>query len=135
MEAGNSQGPTELMAIRDLVLGHRTQINVFIGVSYNRNTTRDRDTWWVCVASRDVTAPPPPPNAPDTYPPCIYLEMPTVNGRYPIVEYPIQNFIWMVPTWLLYWPEPVPALQPLLPPALQIDLEAIRRVILEDREP
>jgi hypothetical protein len=114
MEVGVSQ--TELMTIRDVVLGHRTQINVFVGVSYIRNTTRDRDSWWVCAAFRDVNALPPPPNAPDTYPPCIILETPQVNGRYPLVEDPIQNSIWMIPTWVLYWPEPVPALLPSSPP-------------------
>jgi hypothetical protein len=74
-------------------------------------------------------------NAPDSYPQFLSLETPQVNGRYPLVEDPIRNPIWMVPTWLFYWPEPVPTLQPPLHAAFQFDLEDIRQIILELRPP
>lgn len=98
MRVGNSHGATELMALRDVVLGPQTQINVFVGVAYNRNTTRERDSWWICVGCRNVMAPPPPPNAPDTYPPYLIVETPPVNGHYPLVEDPVENPIWTIPT-------------------------------------
>jgi hypothetical protein len=123
------------MALRDVVLGHQTQINVFVGVAYNRNTTSERDSWWICVGCRNVMAPPPPPNAPGTYPPCLIVETPQVNGHYPLVEDPVENPIWTIPTDLLYWPEPIPLLQPPFPTAFQLDIEAIRLTTVERRAP
>jgi hypothetical protein len=40
LEVGNSESVRHLAVIRDRVLGHHTQVNVFVGISYNRNKTR-----------------------------------------------------------------------------------------------
>src|SRR5205809_7899137 len=45
-----------LIENRNKYLGHETQINIYVGISYNHNTTRNDDSWWMCVAHRDVNA-------------------------------------------------------------------------------
>jgi hypothetical protein len=49
LEVGNSQDEVpQLVDIRNRALGWKTQINVFIGIAYNRNQTRATDSWWAC---------------------------------------------------------------------------------------
>ena len=137
LEVRNSQGVQELIDIRDRALGWRTQINVFVGVAYNRNQTRADDGWWACVAVQDTNANPPAANSPNTYPPCRVLhETAKVNIRYPKVETPfVGNTIWSLPTALLYHPEPVPVLNPPLPASFDFDVDRIRRAIERNRNP
>jgi len=137
LEVGNSQGVPQLVDIRDRALGWKTQINVFVSIAYNRNQTRTTDSWWACVAVRDTNANPPAANSPNTYPACQVLhETAKVNNRYPKVETPlVGNTIWSVPTALLYHPEPVPVLNPLLPASFDFDVDRIRRAIERNRNP
>ena len=137
LEVGNSQGVVELVDIRNRMLGWKTQINVFVGIAYNRNQTRATDSWWACVAVRDINANPPAANSPNTYPPCQVLhETAKVNNRYPKVETPlVGNTLWSVPTPLLYHPEPVPVLNPPLPASFDFDVDRIRRAIERNRKP
>jgi hypothetical protein len=118
IEVGSSQSISSLLSIRDRALSYLTQINVVILVSYNRDTTRQADTWWIHIAARDIFAPQPPPGAAIAYPNCSVLyDLPKgVNNRYPRVEIPLAGDpIWSIPAWLFYWPEPVPVYNPPLP--------------------
>ena len=73
LEVGNSKPISKLIKNRNKFLGHTTQVNVFVGVSYNRNTSRQTDSWWMCVAHRDIHAPQPPPAMVPEYPPPIIV--------------------------------------------------------------
>jgi hypothetical protein len=135
LEIGNTESVTKILDIRDRALGHKTAINIFIGVVYNENSARPLDTWFVTVAHRNLTATAPTPNSPNKYPPAIVIgEFTKANGRYPRVNDAIVgNTVWSVPTSYLYHPKPVPALPPPLPPTLEIDLEKFRLNILRNR--
>ena len=132
IEVGNSQSILSLLSIRDRALSYLTQINVVILVSYNRNVTRQADTWWIHIAARDIFAPQPPPGAPITYPNCSVLyDLPKGANS---VDIPLAgNPIWSIPTWLFYWPEPVPIYDPPLPRTFDISLERIRETIRRER--
>lgn len=138
LEVGNSQSVSDIKSIRDCALGHLTQVNVFVAVAYNRNHDRQSDSWYACVATRDINAIPPTPNSPNTYPPCIMVgELLKINNRYPKVDTPLpaNNRVWTVATALLFYPEPVPVLVPPLPPTLDVDMERIRTTIARTRPP
>lgn len=134
-EAGVSQTVPDLIEIRDRVLGHRTQVNIFLAVVYNQGSTQALDSWWACLAFRDLNANPPPANSLDTYPPCIVIaELAKINDQYRKVDTPLpENTVWRVPTHLLLHPEPIPALNPALPPTLDLDMEKFRQAILRNR--
>jgi hypothetical protein len=68
LEVGSSEEISTLVQNRNKYLGHETQINVYVGISYNRNATRDDDSWWMCVAHRDINTRHPPPGTPSEYP-------------------------------------------------------------------
>ena len=103
------------------------------------NETRDNDSWWMCVAHRDVTAPQPPPGTPAEYPPPIIVgELEKVQGnRWPNVNVPIaQNeSIWSVPTNLLFHPQTQPITNPPLPNTFDINIESFREEIMTHRLP
>jgi hypothetical protein len=102
LEVGNLEGAPKLIQNRNKYLGHETQINIYVGVSYNRDASRNDDSWWMCVAYRDVNAPQPPPGTSPEYPPPIIVgEFQKVNGtRWPNVNVPIaQNAsVWSIPS-------------------------------------
>jgi hypothetical protein len=135
LEVGNSQRVPSIIGMRDNVLGHQTQVNVFFAVVYNRSRVPARDTWWACLAHRDISAPPPPPTAPATCPGNILVgELPKVNGKDRRVDNPLPpNTVWRVPTTFLFYPQPVPNIVPPFPPTLDIDLEIYRQTIIEFR--
>jgi hypothetical protein len=130
---GNSESVRHLAVIRDRVLGHHTQVNVFVGISYNRNKTRNSDSWWACLAIRNINPPNPPANAPATWPACTIIgEIPkTPGGRYQRLKVPFvgNTVIWSVPTAILFHPEPIPVLQPPLPQSFDLDLEPVRQFV------
>jgi hypothetical protein len=127
-EAGISQSVTDIIDVRDNVLGYITGINIFFGVKYNENSAPGLDSLWAVLAVRDINAPLAPANAGPKYPPCIVVrELPKVNGRYHRLDDPLPgNHKWSVATSLLFYPDPIPVLVPPLPPTLDIDLEAYR---------
>ena len=86
LEVGNSEPVSKLIEHRSKYLGHTTQVNVYVGVSYNRNASRQTDLWWMCVAHRDIHAPQPPPGIPPEYPaPIMVGELQkTAGNRYPL---------------------------------------------------
>jgi len=138
LEVGNSESVRHLAGIRDRVLGHQTQVNVFVGISYNRNQARNSDSWWACIAIRNTNPPNPPPNAPATWPACTVIGeiAKTPGGRYTRLQIPlVGNTIWRVPTTLLYHPEPIPVLQPPLPQTFDVDIERVRQLIVDTRLP
>ena len=139
LEVGNSVPVSKLIENRNKFLGHTTQVNVFVGVSYNRNASRQTDSWWMCVAHRDIHAPQPPPAMVPEYPPPIIVgELhKTTGNRYPNVNLPIPPNIstWSVPTHLLFHPEPVPVMNPPLPPSLDSNIELFRQTIVRKRQP
>ena len=137
LEVGNSEGISKLIQNRNKYLGHETQINIYVGVSYNRNASRNDDSWWMCVAHRDVNAPHPPPGTSSEYPsPIIMRELQNVNGpRWPNVNVPIaQNAsVWNVPFCLLFHPQPKPVTIPPLQNIFDINVEIFRQGILKHR--
>jgi len=137
LEVGNSKGVPDLADICDRPLGWKTQIKVFVGIAYNRIQTRATDSWWACVAVRDINANPPAANSPNTYPSCQVLhETAKANIRYPNVEAPLVGITpWSVPTALLYHPDPVPVLNPPLPASFDFGLDRIQRAIGRNRNP
>jgi hypothetical protein len=121
--------------MRDNVLGRTTQVNIFFAVVYIKGPTPALDTWWACLAARDINAPPAPDDAPVTYPRCVVIdELPKVGNEYPRVEDELApDLTWRVRTALLYHPEPVPVLDPPLLLTFNIDLERYRQTILRSR--
>ena len=109
---------------------------MFILIAYDRNSTRATDSWFMQVSHRDFTAPLPPPLTPNTYPPCIVMfEMAKIGNQYPLVNTPIPpgQQVLAVPTTHLYFPEPLPVLNPALPAAFNINIEMIRQIIASQR--
>jgi hypothetical protein len=139
LEVGNSEPVPSLARNRNKYLGHSTQVNIYVGVSYNRNANRQTDSWWICIGHRDIYAPQPPPATPPDYPfPIIIGELEkTPANRYPNVNHaiPQNNAIWSIPTSLLYHPEPVPMKNPPLPNSFDINIELFRRAIVNHRLP
>jgi hypothetical protein len=139
LEVGNSQSIADLLRIRDNALSWHTAINLFVLISYNRNSTRETDSYFIQIAHRDYSAPTPPlGTAANTYPPCrILFETAPVNSRYPRVDHPLpaQSSIWHIPTTHLYWPEAIPTINPPLPQNFDLNIEEIRRTIASDRLP
>ena len=139
LEVGNSEAVSKLIERYNKCLGYTTQVNVFVGISYNRNTTRQTDSWWMCVAHRDTNAPQPPPGTPLEYPaPIIVGEFQKdASNKYPKVNVPIfpNASTWSVETQLLFYPEPIPMMNPLFPASFHMDVEAYRLAIVENRLP
>jgi hypothetical protein len=137
LDVGNSEPISNLIKNRNKYLGHTTQVNVYVGVSYNRNEYRETDSWWMCVAHRDIHAP--PATMVPEYPPAIIVgeTQKTADNKYPNVNLPIPPNIstWSVPTSLLFHPEPVPVMNPPLPPSLDINIELFRQKIVQKRRP
>jgi hypothetical protein len=136
LEVGNSQRLPDLLQIRDRCLGWQTGINVFVIISYNRNLSRQTDSWYMQVAHRDFTAPQPPAGFPDTHTPCIVLfETAKANNRYPRVNASITapNDVCEVPTDYLFLPEPRPNTTPAHPDHFIINVEEIRKTIQRER--
>lgn len=137
LEVGGSESVSMLTEHRNKYLGYTTQVNVFVGVSYNRNSTRDRDSWWICLAYRDTHAPQPPAGTDVEYPRCIIageLERNPAN-RLPLLSQPIPPHLstWSIATYLLFHPEPVPVMNPPFPATFEIDVEEFRNGILDTR--
>lgn len=139
LEVGNSEPVSELIEHRNKYLGHTTQVNVYVGISYNRSISRQTDSWWMCVAHRDIYAPQSPTATGPEYPlPIIIGELQnTVGNRYPKVNMPIppNASTWSVPTHLLFYPEPIPVMNPPFPPSFNIDIETFRQGIVDNRLP
>jgi len=128
---GNSENIPHMTEDRDIYLGHTTGVNIYIGVKYHRNERED--SWWMCVAHRNITAAHPGQNAPANLPAAVIVgELQPVGSRYPKVTIP-RGEQWTVPTTLLYHPQPVPILNPPLPVALVINVEDYRLEILASR--
>jgi hypothetical protein len=137
LEVGNSQYISDLLPIRDKALSWKTGINVFVIIAYNRNSTHATDSWSMQVSHRDLTAPLPPPTTPNTYPPCIVMFKTAKTGnRYPLVNpsIPPGQQVWAVPTTHLYFPEPVPVLNPAISAAFNINIKMVRQTIASERE-
>lgn len=138
LEVGNSQATPDLLRIRDRALSWLTAINVFVLIVYNRNATRQTDSYFIQVAHRDYSARTPPPGTENTYPPCrVLFETAPVNGRHPLVDNPLptQSHIWHIPTTHLYWPEAIPTINPAVPQNFDLNIEVIRRTIASQRRP
>src|SRR5271170_8254493 len=60
VEIGVSESIASIRSQRQLYLNHLTGVNVYIGVSYNKNQTRATDTWHCCIARRDTNPGNPP---------------------------------------------------------------------------
>jgi hypothetical protein len=136
LEVGNSQPMSDLLKIRDRVLSSRTSVNLFALIAYNRNITRDADSWSMQISLRDHLAPPPPPG--QQYAQNIVLfETPKRGSRYAKVQVPlgVPHQHYDIATTHLYYPEPVPNLLPPLPAYFRVDVEAIRACIMENRRP
>lgn len=86
-EVGVSQPATQLLAIRDDVLGWKTQVNVFLIAVYNQNMHPTSDSWWIQLSFCDIHAPvpSPPPTAADGYPACIIA----ICGRASDYQWPL----------------------------------------------
>ena len=137
LEVGNSQSIPDLLQIRDKALSWKTGINVFVLIAYNRNSTRATDTWFMQVSHRDFFVPLPPPTTPDTYPPCIVMfETVKTGNRYPLgnTAIPPGQTVWVIPVTHLYFPEPVPVLNPTIPMAFNISLEMMHQTIISEQE-
>jgi len=136
LEVGHSQSIPNFIGIRDRMLSPQTAINVFVLIAYNRNMTRENDSWYMQIALRDYFAPPSPP-AMHIPPFVVVYETPKIGGRYPKVNIPLAQGIqvYNLDTGHLYDPEPIPNLNPPLPASFRIDIEQIRSTILNCRRP
>jgi hypothetical protein len=138
LEVGSSQLVADLQRIRDRMLGWKSGVNVVVLIAYNRNQTRNADSWYLEVSERDYTAPSPPPNTPVIYPPChVIFSTPKQGSRFPLVNTPLPANLhtFSIPTTSLYNPEPVPATNPQLPPNFILQVEQIRMTIMNERMP
>lgn len=79
LEVNNSEPLSKLIEHRNEYLGRTTQLNLYVGVSY-RGASRQIDSWWICVAHRDIHAPQPPPGATPRY---LYFPSLWTNCRRP----------------------------------------------------
>ena len=118
------------------MLSPQTVINVFVLIAYNRNSTRQTDTWYMQIALRDYYAPPSPPGM-HISPFIVVYETPKIGARYPKVNTPLTQGteVYDLDTGCLYDPEPKPDLNPPLPESFRIDIEQIRRTIFNCRRP
>jgi len=111
----------------------QTAVNVFILIAYDRNLTRQNDTWYMQIAVRDYFTPP------GTHIPpfVIVYETPQIRGRYPKFGTPLAQGTQFsnLDTSHLYDPEPISNLSPPLPASFRIDIEQIRITILNCRHP
>jgi hypothetical protein len=136
LDVGHSQSIPNLIGIRDWMLSPRTAINVFVLIAYNRNSTRQSDTWYMQIALRDYFAPPSPPGM--HIPPFIVAyETPKLGARYPKVDTPLAQGtqVYNLDNSCFYDPEPIPNLNPPLPVSFRIDIEQIRSAIFNWRRP
>jgi hypothetical protein len=118
------------------MLSPQTVINVFILIAYNRNSTRQSDSWYMQIALRDYFAPPSPPGM--HIPPFIVVyETPKIRDYYPKVDTPLAQGtqVYNLDTGCLYDPEPIPNLNPPLPMSFPIDIDQIRSTIFNCRRP
>jgi hypothetical protein len=88
LEVGHSQSIPDLIGIRDRMLSPQTAINVFVFIAYNRNLTRQNDTWYMQITLRDYFAPPSPPRI-HVPPFVVAYETPKVGAHYPKVDTPL----------------------------------------------
>jgi len=118
------------------MLSPQTAINVFVLIAYNRNLTRQSDTWYMQIALRDYFAPPSPPGVHIT-PFVVVYETPKIGAHYPKVDTPLApgSQVYNLATGCLYDPEPIPNLNPPLPALFRIDIEQIRSTIFNCRRP
>jgi len=136
LEVGYSQSIPNLIGIRDRMLSPQTAINVFVLIAYNRNSTRQSDTWYMQVAVRDYFAPPSPPGMHIPAFVVVY-ETPKIGGRYPKVNSPLAQGteVYDLDAGHFYDPEPIPNLNPPLPASFRINIEQIRSTIFNCRRP
>jgi len=136
LEVGNSQSIPDILNIRNRMLSPQTAINVFVLIAYNRNASRQTDTWYMQIALRDRFAPPSPPGM--QIPPFIVVyETPKIGARNPKVDTPLAQGMraYNLDTDCLYDPESIPNLNPPLPASFLIDAEQIRNTIVNCRRP
>lgn len=131
VEVGVSESTESIRSHRQLYLNHLTGVNIYIGVSYNRNDTRATDTWYCCIGTRDTNPPNPPPANPGR-------DWPPFKSVYESVADDKKRFLklWdalsppttcQVESKLIWHPEPLPAG---LPANFTIDLDALRRRLI-----
>jgi len=141
LEVGNRQTGSNILDIRDRMLCWRTSVNVFVTISYDRNTVRALDSWYVQIAIRDYHAPQPPPGSANDYPQCIIVyETPKDGPRYPKLADPLPPAArsYTLETRHLYHPEVPPAppfVNPPIPHSFIFNVEQVRQTILRSRPP
>ena len=108
----------------------QTAINVFVLIIYNRNATREIDSWYMQIAVRDYFAPPSSLSPPGMHiPPFVVVyETPKINT--PLAQ---ESQVYNLDTGHFYDPEPIPNLNPPLPVSFRIDIEQIRSTIFTRR--
>jgi hypothetical protein len=134
---------SDLLEIRNRMLSSATSINVFVLIKYNRNQTRNSDSWFMQISVRDYFAQPSQPGIAGYHPPPIIVyETPKVGSLYPVVVNPLAagaNFngtqFFELDMRHLYFPEQPPILNPPLPASFRVDAEEIRRTIIRERPP
>jgi hypothetical protein len=132
VEIGVSESTDSICSHRQLYLNHLTGVNVYIGVSYNRNETRATDSWYCCIATRDTAPPNPPPANPGRdWPP--FKPVYPKPGDDDMKRFPkLQDAVsppttYQIDSRLLWHPDPLPAG---LPAHFTIDLDALRRLLI-----
>jgi len=130
VEIGTSETVTEIPGHRAKYLGHKTGVNVYVAIAYNKSPDGDtaNDTWWVSVAKRDITAPPAAPNDPPEYPPCILVGQTADGPPYTPVSVAVPLVI-EVESALLWYPQPPPQNAP---PTIKIDCNDYRNIIITE---
>jgi hypothetical protein len=123
-------GVSESVAsIRQLYLNHLTGVNVYIGVAYNKNKDRTKDTWYCCIAQRDINPPNPHPvNPGPDWPPFIGIHESADEPPYDKLSTPAPAaWTFHIDTDLLWHPQPAP---PGLPQQFTVNCEDIRLAIV-----
>jgi len=131
VEVGVSENTESIRSHRQLYLNHLTGVNVYIGVSYNRNDTRVTDTWYCCIATQDTTPPNPPPANPGRDCPAfksVYESVADDRKRdrklHDALSPPTRC---QIESPLIWHPKPLPAG---LPEYFTVDLENLRRRLI-----
>ena len=137
LEIGRTEHKTDLVALRNDILGPNTQINVWVGIQFFYHEPDLGDSqpsvnrWWMGVWHRNVSQGQAQSN--HFLPPICLGQL---SGSEEELVSTVRHEVFRIPTWLLFWPGEPPNTETTPSVCASIDLvaENFRQAILKDRQ-